>query len=145
MAHRILLVEDEPHQREAMGQLLALRGYDVCTAADAHTAGVLLERESFAAVITDLRLPGGGESVVQRAAALEPVPPVIGVTGVADPEERARLLAHGATDWLAKPVNAARLHASLARALTARPPNSPPRSRGPRTVTTRRPGRGSAP
>jgi len=55
---RVLLVDDELGQREAIGLLLALDGHRVVQAANGQEALEHLGRESFDLVITDYSMPG---------------------------------------------------------------------------------------
>ncbi len=55
---KILVVDDELSLREALGSLLSDRGFKVTTARDGREALDVLEREKFALIITDLKMPG---------------------------------------------------------------------------------------
>lgn len=57
MAYRILLVDDEPHLREALASLLEFDGYHVETAQDGPEALELLAGRSYDVILSDVRMP----------------------------------------------------------------------------------------
>ena len=62
----ILLIEDEQAQRELVRHVLEPRGFDVAEAKNGREGIALLEKREFAAIVLDLRMPGGsGEFVIQ--------------------------------------------------------------------------------
>jgi two-component system probable response regulator PhcQ len=58
MAHKILLVDDEPHVTEALKRTLYQEPYEVLSANSAKEALQILAREPISVVITDERMPG---------------------------------------------------------------------------------------
>jgi CheY-like chemotaxis protein len=54
----ILIVDDEEHIRRIMGIMLGKRGYRCTLAASGEEALSLVEKRSFDAVFTDLKMPG---------------------------------------------------------------------------------------
>jgi signal transduction histidine kinase len=81
-ARRILLVEDDPDNRDAMAALLALSGFDV-TPVDCGTAGMrAFAPDRFDVVLTDLGLPDmDGWQVAGDIKARAPSIPVALITG----------------------------------------------------------------
>ena len=81
-SRRILLVEDDPDNREAMASLLALGGFQV-TAADSGAAGVRAFADGrFDVVLTDLGLPDmDGWQVAGEIKQSAPAMPIALVTG----------------------------------------------------------------
>jgi signal transduction histidine kinase/CheY-like chemotaxis protein len=79
---RVLLVEDDPDNREAMAALLELAGFDV-TCADTGDAGVrAFVARPFDLVLTDLGLPDiNGWQVASNVKASAPTVPVALITG----------------------------------------------------------------
>ena len=62
----ILLIEDEQAQRELVRTVLEPRGFEVTEAQNGGEGIAHLERQEFAVIILDLRMPGGsGEFVIQ--------------------------------------------------------------------------------
>ncbi|KJJ55888.1 hypothetical protein VC77_21010, partial [Vibrio cholerae] len=56
-SQRIALIEDDDIVRQATGQWLQLAGFDVAMFADGASALAAIEQQSFAAVVSDVRLP----------------------------------------------------------------------------------------
>ena len=54
---RVLVVDDEPHQREILQMILESEGYEVALAGNGRQARKACEREPFDVVLTDLRMP----------------------------------------------------------------------------------------
>ena len=73
----VLVVDDDAAIREAVQSLLEPAGMRVRLASDAYEAGHQLAERNFDAVVTDLRMPGGGEFVLACARAVQPDTPVI--------------------------------------------------------------------
>jgi CheY-like chemotaxis protein len=115
---RVLLVDNDPRNSFAMTVVLERMGIDVIDAQSGPEALAMLdERPDIDLVLVDIVMPGmNGYQVVAeirkrpRRADL----PIIAMTGNAMPGERQRCLAAGASDYLPKPVDAARLRTMLA-------------------------------
>lgn len=105
---RILFVDDEPTIRLAISAYLAPPDYEVDVAGDLASATELLRTREYAAVITDLRLSGGGPTegleVIRVARQRFPDAKAVLLTGYGSPavEEEARTL--GIDRYLEKPV-----------------------------------------
>jgi len=115
----VLLVDDDPAVRRAVGGLLRDEGYRVEQAEGAAQAFAALsgERPAPAAVVLDVRMPG--ETGLQLLARLpRPLPaPVIVLSGEASAGEAVEALRLGATDFVEKPPTAERLLTALKNAL----------------------------
>jgi len=59
MKYTVLIVDDEPGQRQFISGVLS-REYEIATAANGLEASQLLSHRSFSLVITDERMPGMG-------------------------------------------------------------------------------------
>jgi hemerythrin-like metal-binding protein/PAS domain S-box-containing protein len=111
---RILLVDDEPFNREIAQALLEEAGLSVAVAEDGVEALALARAEPFALILMDMQMPrmDGLEATRQlRAQAGGDRVPVIAMTANAFAEDRQRCLAAGMNDYLAKPVDPERLYA----------------------------------
>ena len=114
---RILLVDDQPEVRRALGEMLASAGHTVVTAAGGSEALHLLEGDAaIELVVTDLVMPGmTGWELAAAVKVRRPALPVGIVTGWGD-LPHAESGAHSAVDFiLAKPVMLDALHEAIAR------------------------------
>jgi len=120
-AVRVLVVDDEETIRLALARFLRARGYDVRTAADANEALTRLQREPFAAMLCDVRMPGmSGVELVPHALAVAPELAITILTAVNDAPTATEALSSGAYDYLMKPIELRDLHTALERALARR-------------------------
>ena len=105
MNERILIVEDEPILRANLCELLTREGYEVEGAGDGETALRMALDQGFAAVVSDIRLPGmDGMTLLKRLAAERPETFMILTTAFASVETAVEALRFGAFDYLIKPV-----------------------------------------
>ena len=102
---RVLLVEDERAQRDALAQYLDRRGYAVTAVGSGEQALEQLAREPYAVLLTDLRLAGmDGLAVVRRARERDEEMGVLLMTAYASVESAIEALRIGAHDYLLKPL-----------------------------------------
>jgi DNA-binding NtrC family response regulator len=113
----VLVIDDDEPFRSALRELLEERGLSVSSAADAFEATRELDRGAFDAIFTDIRMPGGGFSILHEARVRELRTPVILITGSPSLEWRARADAEGAFAYLLKPVGKDQILTVLRRAL----------------------------
>ncbi len=98
----LLIVDDEKATREGLRAALEDR-YDVYVAEDASTATNLLEREHFAVLLSDLKLPGDdGMKLISRAKSLPKPPVCILMTAYGSEEVAVKAMKNGADDYVAK-------------------------------------------
>jgi CheY-like chemotaxis protein len=105
---RILLVEDEPVNREVMHDLLQSLGLQVESAEDGLIAVEMADRGGFDAILMDLQMPNlGGLAATARIRALPHCAkvPIIALTANAFLEDRQECLSAGMDDFLSKPVD----------------------------------------
>ena len=118
---RVLVVDDEESIRNAMGKFLKARGYDVEVADSGDAALAILQQSRFDALLCDVRMPGmSGTEVVPKALELRPDLAVLMLTAVNDAPTATEVLAHGAMDYLMKPVDLDDLAKAVERALRKR-------------------------
>jgi len=118
---RVLVVDDEESIRNAIGKFLKSRGYDVAVVENGADALDALQRERFDALVCDVRMPGMlGTEVVPRAIELRPDLAVLMLTAVNDAPTATEALAHGAMDYLVKPVELDDLAKAVERAVRRR-------------------------
>jgi two-component system, OmpR family, KDP operon response regulator KdpE len=120
---RVLVVDDEPQIRRALGINLRARGYDVDLAPDGENALDVAARNHPDVVVLDLGLPGiDGVDVIRGLRGWSQVPIV--VLSVRDAEgDKVAALDAGADDYVTKPFGMdellARLRAALRRTAPA--------------------------
>jgi two-component system KDP operon response regulator KdpE len=116
---RILVVDDEPEIRRAVGRALAARGYEVGEAEDGKDALAAIESAVPDLVVLDLNLPRvDGLTVTRQVRAWSQVP--ILVLSVREEEaDKVAALELGADDYLTKPFGIDELLARV-RALLRR-------------------------
>jgi DNA-binding NtrC family response regulator len=114
----ILIVDDEKPTREGLRAALE-ESYDVYVAEDVPTALELLERETFAVLLTDLRLPQeDGMRLIARAKSLPRPPVCILMTAYGSEEVAVEAMRRGADDYISKGrMQIEELEMRIARAL----------------------------
>ncbi len=116
-AGRVLVVDDEPLNRELLEDLLAPLGYEVETAQDGEEALRAVRDSPPDVVLLDVMMPGmDGFQVARRLKSGEetrPIP-IVMVTSLTEVADRVRALEAGAGDFLTKPVDKAELRATVA-------------------------------
>ncbi len=102
---RLLVVEDELAQRTALASYLKKSKYDVEAVETAELALERLQAESYAVLVTDLRLPGmDGLSLIRRARDLDGELGMLLTTAYASIDSAVEALRCGAHDYLLKPL-----------------------------------------
>ena len=109
---RILIVDDERHNRQLLEAMLAPEGYLLLTAASGEEALAIVARQPPDLILLDIMMPG--IDGVQVAGQIKGNPatkhiPVIIVTALDDRHSRVLGLSTGAEDFLTKPVDRAEL------------------------------------
>ncbi len=107
----ILLVEDEPLQRELIAESLSSAGYEVTATRTGDEAAILLaDRDRFDALLTDISIPGriDGIGLAEHARQVHPDLPILFVSGGAANLLRAGALAPP-TVCMSKPFEAVAL------------------------------------
>lgn len=120
----VLLVEDNPVNQTVIEAMLRSLGYQVSLVGDGAQAVYCIERQSFALVLMDCRLPimDGYEATRQiRRFKSATELPIIALTANALQGDREVCLSAGMNDYLAKPFKRLDLQRVLQRWLTPRP------------------------
>ena len=120
-AARILVAEDNATNREVMLAQLQKLGYQAGAAADGAEAVDAVHRGDYGLVLMDCQMPGmdGFEATRRIRRSVHSGIPIVAITADAMPADRDRCLDGGMDDYLAKPVELARLADVLARWLPA--------------------------
>jgi len=110
----ILIVDDDNGQRSLLETFLRAQGYRTQSAASGESALQMLEAESFAMMISDVRMPGmSGIETLRRVRQKHPTLPVLLVTAFADIRSAVAAMRDGAVNYLAKPIDLDELIASV--------------------------------
>lgn len=112
----ILLVEDEPAQRDVIAYNLAAEGYGVAQAQDGEEAMLLVAENPPDLVILDWMMPKLSGIEVCRRLKADPATraiPVIMLSARLDVPDRVRGLETGADDYVGKPYSVAELMARI--------------------------------
>jgi len=117
---RVLIVDDERHLTEALGQVLARNNYAVDLSFDGQDGLYQALTGIYDVIILDIMLPGmDGLSVLRKIREAQVSTPVILLTAKGDTQDRVAGLDSGADDYLPKPFQTSELLARL-RALSRR-------------------------
>jgi two-component system response regulator AtoC len=115
---KILFVDDDPAEREAVAAVLRAAGHTVAVAADGREAQKHLEGADAEVVLLDLGLPDiDGLELLPLLKQIDPHAAVVVLTGRGDIETVVEAMKAGAVNFLVKPVGASVLELTVERAL----------------------------
>jgi len=118
---RLLVVDDEANLREVLKGLLEREGYSVELAPDGATALVKARERSYAAVLTDLAMPGlDGMELLAELRQLAPDLPVVMLTAHGTVAKAVEAMRLGAFNFLTKPFDQAELARVIESAVACR-------------------------
>jgi len=109
---KILLIEDNEQNRDALARRLQRRGYDVIMAVDGQQGIIMAQSEVPDLILMDLNLPDvdGWEAtrIIKGAPETQAIP-IMAMTAHAIAGDQERALQAGCDDYHAKPVEFPRL------------------------------------
>ena len=115
----VLIVEDDPHLREALFDTLTAESVNVLTADSGPAALDILNSEHVGLVISDLQMePMDGATLLRNIHERHPRLPAILMTAYGTIENAVDVMRNGAADYLVKPFEAAELKAVVDKYLT---------------------------
>ncbi|WP_028238611.1 sigma-54-dependent transcriptional regulator [Stutzerimonas azotifigens] len=118
---QVVLVDDDPHLRQALSQTLDLAGLKVVALADARTLADQLPADWPGVVVSDIRMPGvDGLELLRRLQERDTELPVLLITGHGDVPLAVEAMRSGAYDFLEKPFPSEALLERVRRALSLR-------------------------
>jgi DNA-binding NarL/FixJ family response regulator len=116
----VLIIDDEASVLGVLSSTLSGK-YDCQTAPDAETALEIMHGKEFAAVITDISLPGqSGIELLGTMRQNNPETPVIVISGIHDTAYAQGLIEMGAFGYLSKPLSLSDIDSMVARAIDSR-------------------------
>jgi DNA-binding NtrC family response regulator len=102
----ILVVDDEPVQREMVAGFLKKQVFEVTAADSAERALELFREDAFDLILTDQKMAHmSGLDLLQAVHTINPETPVILITAFGTIEAAVAALKQGAIDYLTKPLN----------------------------------------
>lgn len=117
---KVLIVEDEKAISGVLHSILSdeLTDYEILVAEDGLEAYKLLEKEDFALIISDIKMPKlSGTELLKQALQLKPETTFVMISGHADIDTAVTALKDGAYDFISKPIDINRLITSVRNAL----------------------------
>src|SRR5512140_1006217 len=137
----VLLADDDKVQTMMLSTQLRTRGYSIVAAYDATYTMRVAMKTPPDVVVLDIQMPGGtGRAVLERLKSSSKTMniPIVVLSGLTDPALPAQVVALGANEFLAKPVDVDLLDAAIKRALgvvETSPPDAPPAPAAPEPPT----------
>ncbi|MCK6253710.1 sigma-54-dependent transcriptional regulator [Pseudomonas fragi] len=118
---QVILIDDDPHLRQALYQTLDLAGLNVLPLAEANGLAERIGRDWPGVVVSDIRMPGmDGLELLAQLHGQDPELPVLLITGHGDVPLAVQAMRTGAYDFLEKPFASDALLDSVRRALALR-------------------------
>lgn len=122
----ILVVDDNSVNRTLAADILMAKGFRVAEAHSAESAVDLVVNLRPAVVLMDINMPGVSGLEAVRVLRSHPEPdvaatPVVTLSALARPSDRADSLAAGASDYLPRPSSIHEMLAAIERLLANRP------------------------
>jgi two-component system, chemotaxis family, chemotaxis protein CheY len=114
----ILTVDDSRTMRDMLHVALSDAGYRVIQGGDGVEGLEILDREAIDVIITDINMPrldGYGFIESIRRAPAHRATPILVLTTEDEPDKRERARRAGATGWIVKPFNTAKLVEAIRR------------------------------
>jgi two-component system response regulator FlrC len=115
-SERILVVDDEQGIRDVVRDILEAGGYEVVPAPSAEDALRILEEQTFAIVLSDVKMPGmSGIELLSAIKKRRPDLPVILLTAFGTIPQAVEAIREGALDFLEKPVKSPKVLRGIVR------------------------------
>jgi DNA-binding NtrC family response regulator len=117
---KVLIVEDEKAISGVLHSILSdeLTDYEILVAEDGLEAYKLLEKDDFALIISDIKMPKlSGLELLKQALQLKPDTTFVMISGHADIDTAVSALKDGAYDFISNPIDINRLMTRVRNAL----------------------------
>ena len=113
----LLIVEDDREMRSLLCDEFCGMGYQLREARDGDEAFLAVRQSVPDAILTDLRMPGGGDAYISRLRTVAPKCPIVVMAGFGDARLKAQILKAGANASFDKPVHIAELKSCVQKLL----------------------------
>jgi DNA-binding NtrC family response regulator len=118
MKGRVLVVDDERHQRDILQMILESEGYETDTAGNGRQAAQAIRAQGFDVVLTDLKMPDmNGIALLSELLKAQPGLCVVLMTAHGSIDSAVEAMKKGAFDYLRKPLEKEELLLVLRRAM----------------------------
>ena len=118
---QIMIVDDEENILKVMQHSLQDKGHNVAVFSDAENAIEEIKKEAYDLIITDMKMPKlSGIELVKMAKKISPKTDLIVMTGYPSVETAVECMKHGASDYLAKPLDLEYLNIIVEKSLYKR-------------------------
>jgi CheY-like chemotaxis protein len=117
----LLIVEDDREMRSLLCDEFCGTGYQLREARNGDEAFLAVLQSVPDVILTDLRMPAGGDDYISRLRTVAPTCPIVVMTGFGDPALKAQVLKAGANAYFDKPVRVAELKTCVQQLLDHRP------------------------
>lgn len=115
---KILIIDDEEIIRESLKEILIDEKYEVDDAEDGETALRLIKKNSYDAILCDIKMPRvDGMDVLEKTLKIAPDTPIIMISGHGTIENAVEATKMGAYDFIPKPPDLNRLLITLRNAV----------------------------
>jgi len=115
---KILIIDDEKSILDLLSVVFTKEGYSVKTALSAEKAFELIEKEDFALIVTDIKLPEkSGMDILKFVKKKKPGIPVIMITAFGTIKQTVEAFKLGALDYVVKPFDIEELKIVVAKGL----------------------------
>lgn len=105
----VLIVEDDREMRSLLCDEFCGMGYQLREARDGDEAFLAVLQSVPDLILTDLRMPAGGDDYIGRLRTVAPSCPIVVITAFGDTTLKARVMKAGANAYFDKPVRIADL------------------------------------
>jgi len=120
MSKRILVVEDQPDDRQIIRDMLAGTDYEITEAEDGEHALAAVAKERPDLILMEIQLPSMDGYEAMRRIRTNPAllsTPIIAVSSYAPSEEQQKARAAGCDDFVPKPYSPRQLLAKIQRCM----------------------------
>lgn len=115
---RVLIVDDKASMRDMLSMALSAKGMDVDTAADGEEAFALAGKNSYSAVVSDLKMPKlDGHGLLKKLVEKGNPPPFIMISAHGSVADAVAAMSLGAADFLEKPFGLEEFEFKVERAI----------------------------